>query len=63
RIQFALGKWTLYQGRIKPEEADQEFYQQPLKEQAFFKYFWVTDQGIAARGKGGGLALWCREDG
>ncbi|MEL6228835.1 MAG: hypothetical protein AAFR24_02885 [Cyanobacteria bacterium J06627_3] len=62
RIQVALGKWILYQGQIKPEEADQEFYQQPLKEQAFFKYFWVTDQGIAARGRGGGLALWSRSD-
>ena len=62
RVQLALGKWTLYQGRIKPEEADQTFFQQPLKEQAFFKYFWVTDQGIAARGRGGGLALWSRSD-
>lgn len=62
QIQIAIGGLTLYQGRIKPEAADQEFYQQPLKEQAFFKYFWVTDQGIAARGRGGGLALWYRED-
>ena len=62
RVQLRLGKWTLYQGRIKPEDADQTFFQQPLKEQAFFKYFWVTDQGIAARGRGGGLALWSRSD-
>ncbi|NEQ49842.1 MAG: hypothetical protein F6K11_06865 [Leptolyngbya sp. SIO3F4] len=62
QIQIALGGLTLYQGRIKPETADQEFYQQPLKEQAFFKYFWVTETGIAARGRGGGLALWYREN-
>lgn len=62
QIRVSLGKLTLYQGRIKPETADQEFYQQSLKEQAFFKYFWVSDQGIAARGRGGGLALWCREE-
>ncbi|MEO0397411.1 MAG: hypothetical protein AAF243_15700 [Cyanobacteria bacterium P01_A01_bin.137] len=63
QIQVALGRLTLYQGRIKPQDADEMFYQQPLKEQAFFKYFWVTEQGIAARGRGGGLALWYREDG
>ncbi|MEM6255340.1 MAG: hypothetical protein AAF821_20695 [Cyanobacteria bacterium P01_D01_bin.156] len=62
QIQITLGKLTLYQGRIKPEAADQEFYDQSLKEQAFFKYFWVTKQGIAARGRGGGLALWSRAD-
>ena len=61
RIQVALGGLTLYQGRIKPEAVDQEFYQQSLKEQAFFKYFWVTETGIAARGRGGGLALWYRD--
>ncbi len=63
RIQIALGKLSLYQGRIKPEAAEQTFYQQPLKEQAFFKYFWVSDQGIAARGRGGGLAMWSRAEG
>lgn len=62
QIQIAIGGLTLYKGRIKPDAADQEFYQQTLKEQAFFKYFWVTDSGIAARGRGGGLALWYREN-
>ncbi|MEM9808108.1 MAG: hypothetical protein AAF959_22810 [Cyanobacteria bacterium P01_D01_bin.56] len=63
QIRISLGKLTLYNGRVKPESADQEFYEQSLKEQAFFKYFWVTDQGIAARGRGGGLALWRRAEG
>ncbi|MEA5466858.1 hypothetical protein VB741_24260 [Leptothoe sp. PORK10 BA2] len=63
QIRIGLGQFTLYQGRIKPEAADQDFYEQPLKEQAFFKYFWVTDGGIAARGRGGGLALWYRAAG
>lgn len=61
QIQIKLGSFILYQGRMKPEDADQAFYSQKLKEQAFFKYFWVTKQGIAARGRGGGLALWSRE--
>ena len=36
------------------------FYEQKLKEKAFFKYFLIKENVIAARGKGGGLALWCR---
>ncbi len=32
-----------------------------LKTQAFFSYFWVTPEAIAARGRGGGLALWTRQ--
>ena len=63
QIQIQLGRVTLYKGRVRPESAEQDFYQQPLKEQAFFKYFWVTKQGIAARGRGGGLALWYRGEG
>jgi hypothetical protein len=62
QLQISLGQLTLYQGRIRPEAAEQDFYQQSLKEQAFFKYFWVTNSGIAARGKGGGLALWYRDE-
>ena len=50
QIQVAIGRLTLYQGRIKPQAADEMFYQQPLKEQAFFKYFWVPEPGIAAGG-------------
>jgi hypothetical protein len=38
-----------------------EFYDLPLKEQAFFRFFWITPQGVAARGKGGGLALWVKK--
>lgn len=62
QMRVSLGTLTLYQGRIKPETADQAFYQQSLKEQAFFKYFWVSERGIAARGRGGGLALWYRNE-
>lgn len=41
-------------------EADQTFFQDSIKNQAFFVYFLVQDSIIAARGKGGGLALWAR---
>jgi hypothetical protein len=38
-----------------------EFYDLPLKQLAFFRFFWIARQGIAARGKGGGLALWAKK--
>ncbi|MEO1378598.1 MAG: hypothetical protein AAFW70_30920, partial [Cyanobacteria bacterium J06635_10] len=33
---------------------------QTLKQQAFFSYFLIEDNYIAARGRGGGLALWVK---
>ena len=36
------------------------FYDLPLKDRAFFTYFAIGDRSIAARGKGGGLALWTK---
>lgn len=62
RMTASLGALPLYAGFIR-QGADREakFYQQPVKEQAFFTYFWITEQAIAARGRGGGLALWVRE--
>lgn len=41
--------------------ATEGFYTQPVQGQAFFVYFWVTPEAIAARGRGGGLALWVRQ--
>ena len=43
-------------------QREAEFYDLPLKQQAFFRFFWITPQGIAARGKGGGLALWAKNN-
>jgi len=62
RMTASLGALPIYSGYIR-QGADREakFYQQPVKEQAFFTYFWITEQAIAARGRGGGLALWVRE--
>lgn len=61
RLELAVFGKVLYQGYIRNgQDREASFYQQPLKEQAFFSYFLVQDQWIAARGKGGGLALWTR---
>lgn len=59
QMTVKLGNFTVYSGNIRGgKSAEQEFYSEPLKKQAFFAYFLVTDEMIAARGKGGGLALW-----
>jgi hypothetical protein len=51
----------LYDGYIrKGQEREARFYEQGVKEQAFFTYFLVQNNAIAARGRGGGLALWTR---
>ena len=62
RIQVSLSGLTLYQGYIRGgQDREAKFYEQSLKEQAFFSYFLVQDDCIAARGRGGGLALWVRD--
>jgi hypothetical protein len=59
RMKVQLGGLKLYEGFIRGgQEREAKFYEQGLKEQAFFSYFWVNDRGVAARGRGGGLALW-----
>ncbi|MBW4553077.1 MAG: hypothetical protein KME35_18490 [Aphanocapsa sp. GSE-SYN-MK-11-07L] len=61
--QMTLLLWgrSVYQGYIRNgRKKAASFHQQPLKEQAFFSYFLVQDQFVAARGRGGGLALWTK---
>lgn len=62
RIRFALAGLTLFQGYVRGGQArEQAFAAKSLRDQAFFTYFWVEEQLIAARGRGGGLAIWVRE--
>ena len=61
RIKVKLLGVTLYDGYIrggKTKEAS--FYTDKISQQAFFAYFYITDSMIAARGRGGGLALWTK---
>nr|WP_330359430.1 hypothetical protein [Moorena bouillonii] len=61
QIRISLSGLTLYQGYIKGgQDRETRFYEQPLKEQAFFTYFLVENRCIAARGRGGGLAIWSK---
>ena len=51
----------LYSGDVRGgRDRAAAFYDLPLKEIAFFTYFAIGDRYIAARGKGGGLALWTK---
>ncbi|MGQ9865932.1 MAG: hypothetical protein ACUVSQ_06555 [Pseudanabaenaceae cyanobacterium] len=55
------GHRTLYQGTMRGgPAAEAQFPAKPLREKAFFVYFYVGTEAIAARGRGGGLALWHR---
>ncbi len=61
QISITLGGLNIYQGKIRGgKESEEKFYEKKLKKQAFFTYFLIEDNLIAARGKGGGLALWGR---
>ncbi|MEM9537842.1 MAG: hypothetical protein AAGA40_19480 [Cyanobacteria bacterium P01_E01_bin.45] len=51
----------IYSGDMRGgRERAATFYDLPLKETAFFTYFAIDERYIAARGKGGGLALWTK---
>ena len=61
RMQLYFAGVRLYEGYIwGGKDRENHFYEQDLKEQAFFAYFLVQDNCIAARGRGGGLALWTK---
>ena len=62
QIQFKILGLTVYQGRIRSgKRAGQDFEKLPIAQLPFFAFFWAGKNGIAARGRGGGLALWVRD--
>lgn len=63
RWSVAIGHWVVYRGELGQGAASEAtFADRPLKQRPFFNYFWVSANAIAARGKGGGLAIWVRLD-
>ncbi|MGD1850384.1 MAG: hypothetical protein ACFCBU_07170 [Cyanophyceae cyanobacterium] len=61
RWSVALGSWIPFDGQLGSGDAGAAtFTERPLKDRPFFNYFWTDDRAIAARGKGGGLALWIK---
>jgi hypothetical protein len=60
-LTLQVGKLTVYSGEVRGGKAQEtQFYRQSLKTQAFFRFFWLTSTGLAARGRGGGLAMWSK---
>jgi hypothetical protein len=60
QMQISLFGRTIYRGRFG-KESGEEFCDRPISKLPFFAFFLVTDDFIAARGRGGGLALWIRD--
>ncbi|QIR39230.1 hypothetical protein HCG51_22640 [Tolypothrix sp. PCC 7910] len=62
QMQISLFNLVVYNGQIRSGKVEnQDFYTQPIAKQAFFAFFLATEDFIAARGRGGGLAMWIRE--
>jgi hypothetical protein len=63
QIQVRMGDRTLYSGGFRGgKKKNEAFDQLPIAQLPFFAFFLVTPDFIAARGRGGGLALWLRSN-
>lgn len=62
QLQILWGDRSLYSGNFRGGTAlAAKFDEQPIAKLPFFAFFLVTEEFIAARGRGGGLALWIRD--
>ncbi|BAQ62441.1 hypothetical protein GM3708_2847 [Geminocystis sp. NIES-3708] len=59
---FILGTKTYEMNIRNGKNSEAKFYETNTNHQAFFSYFYVSENAIAARGRGGGLALWKKLD-
>jgi hypothetical protein len=63
KMVFSLFGRTLYDGKLPGNKLETEdFYKKPISQLPFFAFFLITEDFIAARGRGGGLAIWIKED-
>ncbi len=61
-MQLSLFGRAVYSGEFRGGKATAiDFYHQSIAKLPFFAFFLVTEDFIAARGRGGGLALWVKE--
>ena len=61
QMELSLFARAVYRGNMRGGKAQAEnFYNRGIAKLPFFAFFWVTEDFIAARGRGGGLALWIR---
>ncbi len=63
RLQIEVLDRAVYSGAIRGgKDKAAAFYETSISTLPFFAFFLVTDDFIAARGRGGGLALWIKEN-
>ncbi|MFM2063322.1 MAG: hypothetical protein RLZZ507_2992 [Cyanobacteriota bacterium] len=63
QMQISLFNRVVYNQQIRSGKVQSEdFYSQTIAKLPFFAFFLITDDFIAARGRGGGLAIWIREN-
>jgi hypothetical protein len=61
QLQVWLGNWELFSVPVRGgSNRTQNFLDMAIAKLPFFAFFAVTDRYIAARGRGGGLALWVK---
>lgn len=62
RMELSLFSRAIYNGGFRGGKLkNPDFEQQSITKAPFFAFFLVTKDFIAARGRGGGLALWVKE--
>jgi hypothetical protein len=62
-LQLKILGATIYQGKIRSKRSGFDFAKLSIADLPFFAFFWASETSIAARGRGGGLALWVRDRG
>jgi hypothetical protein len=61
QMQLRLFNRTVYQGKFNSGKRAGTFEEQPISKLPFFAFFLITEDYIAARGRGGGLAIWIKQ--
>jgi hypothetical protein len=62
KMQISLFNRVIYNQSIRSGKVPaKDFYEQSIAKLPFFTFFIVTPDFIAARGRGGGLAIWIRD--
>ncbi|BAZ03977.1 hypothetical protein [Calothrix sp. NIES-3974] len=60
QVEISCLNRIIYKGKIRKKGNSPNFAQQPIAKLPFFAFFLVAEDFIAARGRGGGLAIWVK---
>lgn len=61
-MQISLFGLSIYDGNIRSKTQASNFFDTTIAKLPFFAFFVINEDFIAARGRGGGLALWVKEN-